>query len=137
MPGAPARSASLLVARPIQRHCCWRQTGPGATQELTQHVLSAGRADDDLRAHGSHAHFNTGVAILGKLTSQQLVELGVEHAVCDELQAAQGTAGASSPLKHYIYDPGSRAMHHTRPSPAPHARRASGDSLRLPPCASC
>lgn len=55
-------------------------------QLLTQHVLRPGGTDNDLCAHGGHADLNTRVAILSQLTSQQLVELGVEHTVCNELQ---------------------------------------------------
>lgn len=55
-------------------------------QLLTQHVLSAGGPDDDFSAERSHAHFNARVTISSELTGEQLVELGVENAVRDELQ---------------------------------------------------
>ena len=44
-----------------------------------------GGADDDLGAHGGHADLDAGVAILGELTDEELVELGEEDAVRDEL----------------------------------------------------
>jgi hypothetical protein len=56
-------------------------------QLLTQHVLSPGGTDNDLCAHGGHADLNTRVAILSQLTSQELVQLGVEHAIRNELQS--------------------------------------------------
>lgn len=42
--------------------------------------------DDDLSPGWSNTHLHTGVAILSKLTSQELVQLGLEDTVCDELQ---------------------------------------------------
>ena len=52
---------------------------------LAENVLGTGGTDDDLSAVGSGTDLNTGVAILGKLTSEKLVELRVEDAVSDEL----------------------------------------------------
>eukprot|EP01136_Pigoraptor_vietnamica_P011651 Opistho-1_new@50747 len=52
---------------------------------LAEHVLRARGADDDLRARGRHADLNARVAILGELTREQLVELGEEDSVRDEL----------------------------------------------------
>ena len=52
---------------------------------LAENVLGAGGADDDLGAHGGHADLDAGVAILGELTDEELVELGEEDAVRDEL----------------------------------------------------
>lgn len=39
-----------------------------------------------LRAHGGLADLNTGVAVLRELPREELVQLGVEDAICDELQ---------------------------------------------------
>jgi hypothetical protein len=62
---------------------------------LTQHVLCPGGADDDLCAHGGHTDLHARVAILCQLTSQQLVQLGEEHAIGDELK---GTSTAVAVL---------------------------------------
>ena len=52
---------------------------------LAKNVLGTGGTDDDLSTVGSGTDLNTGVAILGKLTSEKLVELRVEDAISDEL----------------------------------------------------
>lgn len=52
----------------------------------TQNVLSAGSPDDDLGTHGGDANLHAGVAILGELAGEKLVELGEKHAVSYELQ---------------------------------------------------
>merc|ERR1719262_789918 len=52
---------------------------------LSEHILCPGGHDDDLCPGGSHSHLDTAVAILGKFTSQELVQLGLEHAVVHEL----------------------------------------------------
>ena len=54
---------------------------------LSEHVLGAGGHDNDLGPGGRHTDLDTGVAILGQLTSEELVQLGLEHAVGDELEA--------------------------------------------------
>ena len=56
--------------------------------ELTQDILSASGADDDLSSHGGDANFHPGVAILGELPGEKLVKLGEEHTVCYELQTS-------------------------------------------------
>ena len=58
-----------------------------ATALLTKDVLGAGGLDDDLGALGSHADFNARVALLSELTDEELVKLGVEETVGDELGA--------------------------------------------------
>jgi len=52
---------------------------------LTENVLGVGGTDDDLSASRSDADFNTRVAILGKLTSEELVQFGVENTISNEL----------------------------------------------------
>ena len=52
---------------------------------LSENGLGAGGTDDDLGAHGGSANLNSGVAILGKLPGEELVELSVENSVSDEL----------------------------------------------------
>jgi len=59
---------------------------PDPATLLTEHVLRARGADDDLRAHRRDAHLHAGVAVLGQLPRQHLVKLGVEHTVADELR---------------------------------------------------
>jgi len=54
---------------------------------LTENLLSVGSSDDDVGDGGCDADFDAGVALLGKLTLEELVELGVEDAVSDELPA--------------------------------------------------
>lgn len=53
---------------------------------VTQDVLGAGGHDDDFGLGGSHTNFDTGVTIFGKFTSQELVQLGLEHAIGDKLE---------------------------------------------------
>jgi len=52
---------------------------------FTKHVLGVGGADDDFRAHGGDADFDTGVTFFTDFTGEKLVELGVEDAIGDEL----------------------------------------------------
>ena len=52
---------------------------------LAEHVLRARRHDDDLGAGGGDAHLHAGVAILGELAGEELVQLGLEDAVGNEL----------------------------------------------------
>lgn len=54
-----------------------------------QHILRARGADDDLRLGGRHAHLHTAVAILRELLGEHLVQLGVEHAIGDELRTGK------------------------------------------------
>lgn len=57
-----------------------------ATALLAQHVLGLGGHDDDLSAGGCDADLDAGVAILGQLTGQELVQLSLEDSVGDELR---------------------------------------------------
>jgi hypothetical protein len=52
---------------------------------LSENVLSTGGTYDNVGAVRSGADLNTGVTILSKLTGKELIELGVEASVCDEL----------------------------------------------------
>lgn len=52
---------------------------------VAQHILGARGAHDDLRAHGRIADLNAGVARVDQLTGEQLVHLGEQNAVRDEL----------------------------------------------------
>lgn len=61
-----------------------------ATSLLSQNVLGLGGHDDDLCAGGSDADLNAGVAILGQLTSQELVQLSLEDSVSNELEGGGG-----------------------------------------------
>jgi hypothetical protein len=62
----------------------------------TKDVLSARGADDDLCAHGRLADLHAAVAVLGQLTHEQLVELGVEDAIRDELRGCAERGGRSA-----------------------------------------
>merc|ERR1719305_1407055 len=52
---------------------------------LSEDVLGPGGHDDDLRPGGGHSDLNTGVAILGELPGQELVELSLEDSILDKL----------------------------------------------------
>lgn len=52
---------------------------------LAEDLLGVGGADDDVGDGGSDADLDAGVALLGELTLEELVELGVEDTVSDEL----------------------------------------------------
>ena len=54
---------------------------------LSENLLSVCSADDDVGDGGGDADFDAGVALLGQLTLEELVELGVEDTVCYELAA--------------------------------------------------
>lgn len=54
---------------------------------LTKNVLCPCGPDDDLCPHGSHTDLDAGVAVLSQLSGKELVKLGIEYAICDELQA--------------------------------------------------
>ena len=45
---------------------------PDTLSLLAEHILSTSGLDDDLRADGSYAHFDTGVPILSELTGKEL-----------------------------------------------------------------
>jgi hypothetical protein len=44
-----------------------------------------GGPDDDLGTQGGDAHLHAGIAILGELPGEKLIELGKEHTICYEL----------------------------------------------------
>merc|ERR1719251_774127 len=52
---------------------------------LSEHVLCARGHDDDLGPGGGNTDFHAGVAILSELTGEELVQLGLEDAVGNEL----------------------------------------------------
>jgi hypothetical protein len=54
---------------------------------LTQHVLGPGSANNDLRAQRGHTDLNAGISIGSQLANEQLIKLGVEHAIGNKLQA--------------------------------------------------
>jgi hypothetical protein len=56
-----------------------------ASALVAEHVLGARSLDDQLCASRRVADLDAGIAILRELTLQQLVQLGVEHTVVDEL----------------------------------------------------
>merc|ERR1719164_107448 len=64
-----------------------------ATALLAQHVLGTGGTDDNLVTGRSLADFDAGVAILGKLTDEKLVQLSVENSVSDELALLRHVLG--------------------------------------------
>lgn len=60
---------------------------------LTENLLGVGGTDDDVGDGRGHADLNTGVSLLSKLALEELVQLGVEDTVGDELPAL-GEVGA-------------------------------------------
>ena len=54
---------------------------------LTENLLGVRGADDDVGHSGGDADLDAGVALLGQLALEELVELGIEDAVGDELPA--------------------------------------------------
>lgn len=52
---------------------------------LAEDLLSVGGADDDVGNSGGNADFDTRVSLLGQLALEELVQLGVEDTVGDEL----------------------------------------------------
>jgi len=60
---------------------------------LTKNLLGVGGADDDVGDGRGHTDLNTGVSLLSKLALEELVQLGVEDTVSNEL-AALGEVGA-------------------------------------------
>mmetsp|Transcript_653 Transcript_653/g.1191 ORF Transcript_653/g.1191 Transcript_653/m.1191 type:complete len:236 (+) Transcript_653:281-988(+) len=55
------------------------------TALLAKNILRPRRTDNNLSPHGRDTNLNTRVAILGELTSQQLIELSKEDAIGDKL----------------------------------------------------
>lgn len=52
---------------------------------LSEDLLGVCRADDDVGDCRGDTDFNARVALLGQLALEELVELGVEDTVCNEL----------------------------------------------------
>lgn len=63
-----------------------RRELPDAPALLAEHLLRAGRHDYDLSAGGCDANLHPRVAILGQLAGEELVDLGLEDAISDELE---------------------------------------------------
>ncbi|CEP03402.1 hypothetical protein PBRA_003162 [Plasmodiophora brassicae] len=78
---------------------------------LTEHALRAGRTDDDLGTHGRDTDVDAGVAVLGELLHEEVVQLGVEHAVGHEF-----TLLADVSARHSGSDPtvSQRSHEHTQ-----------------------
>ena len=55
-----------------------------------------GGADDDVGDGGRNADLDAGVTLLGQLALEELVQLGVEDAIGDELSALR-TVGGEKP----------------------------------------
>ena len=52
---------------------------------LAENLLCVGGADDDVGDSGRDADLDAGVTLLSKLTLEELVELGVENTVCEDV----------------------------------------------------
>lgn len=64
---------------------------------LTENLLGVRSANDDIGDGGGNTHFHAGVTFLSQLALEELVELGVEDTVGDEL-AALGNVDAAHGL---------------------------------------
>jgi len=65
-----------------------------ATALLTEHILGLGSLDDNLGALGSNADFNASIALLGELTGEELVQLGVEDTIGNKLALLADLSGS-------------------------------------------
>lgn len=87
-----SRQTTVLDTLGVQHDGAWRVVETFLDQErqlvdasavLAEHVLSACSTDDDLGLGWRHTDLDTGVAFLGELSGEELIELGVEHTVGD------------------------------------------------------
>ena len=67
---------------------------------LTENLLGVGGADDDVGDSRGHPDFDARVTLLSQLALEELVELGVENTVGDELSAL-GTVAKENMSVHY------------------------------------
>lgn len=58
---------------------------------LTEDLLGVGGTDDDVGDGGGDADFDAGVTLLGQLALEELVQLGVENTIGDELSPLGAT----------------------------------------------
>lgn len=77
---------------------------------LTEHLVGVGGSDNNLGLGGGESDLDTGVSLLGELSGEELVELGVEDTVGDDLSLlGDGDSGGhfdvveSVPLKIWMY----------------------------------
>lgn len=68
---------------------------------LAQNLLGVGGADDDVGDGGRYADLDARVALLGQLMLEELVQLGVEDTVGDELSAL-GTAAREARVSECV-----------------------------------
>ena len=59
---------------------------------LAENFLGVGCADDDVGDGGGDADLDARVALLGQLALEELVQLGVEDSICDELSPLRAVA---------------------------------------------
>lgn len=93
-PRAAYASAQQAHATPL-----WLSAPRPPSPPPTEHVLRAGGLDDDLRAHGGHADLHARIPVFGQFSVQQLVELGVEHTIGNELRIGGARQGASAHMQ--------------------------------------
>lgn len=55
---------------------------------LTKDVLRAGSANDDLSLEGRDPDLDSRVSMFSQFSRQQLIELGIEYAVCHKLRTS-------------------------------------------------
>lgn len=68
-----------------------------ATALLAENLLGVGGADNDVGDGGGDADFDAGVTLLSQLALEELVQLGVENTVGDELSALGTVSQKKSP----------------------------------------
>lgn len=82
---ASYKSSTKVSNVPIHSPSNWRPHNPSQIF----HTTFRGGIDEgeltDVGDGGSHANLNTGVTLLGQLALEELVELGIEDTVGDEL----------------------------------------------------
>jgi len=66
---------------------------------LSKNFLGVCCTDDDVGDGRGDADFDARVALLGELALEELVELGVENTICDELSALGAVNGALVPVR--------------------------------------
>lgn len=91
---------------------------------LAENLLGVGGADDDVGYRGGDADLDAGIALLGQLALEELVELSVEDAIGDELSALgaiwgkkdESSAKTVPPNVHLFSSQHSHPAEHFHPS---------------------
>lgn len=84
---------------------------------LTENLLGVGGTDDDVGDGGGDADFDARVTLLSQLALEELVQLGVENTVGDELSPLGATMKTGVSAKH-VLGGDFRFIHHGQPRTA-------------------